>query len=385
MKILLTGAHFTTAVATAQELQQYPDVELVYVGRITTMEGDKTKSVESQVLPSLGVKFIPITTGRLQRSFTPYTIPSLLKITIGFIQAFVILLQEKPTVVVSFGGYVALPLVICAWLLSIPILIHEQTLVTGLANKISSFFADKIAVSFKQNLKPGNMNKYILTGNPIRQIFKENNQAKIGLAPIKSELEYKNFFNFAKKKHLPIVVVTGGNQGSHLINQLVEVSLTSLLKICCIIHQTGDSKYQDFERLSKLSTPGYLVKKFINNEMGIVFKSADLVVTRAGINTLLELAFLGKPAITIPIPYLYQDEQTKNALVFQKLGLTQIIWQNEASSEILEKTIKKSLKNLASLTTSAKAASGVVITDGEKRLALEIVLLGQSRFSRGQL
>lgn len=368
MKILLTGAHFTTAVATAQELQKYTGVELIYVGRTTTMEGDKTKSAESQILPKLGIKFIPIITGRLQRSFTPYTIPSLLKIPVGFIQAFIILLQEKPNVVVSFGGYVALPSVICAWLLSIPILIHEQTLVTGLANKISSLFADKIAVSFKQNLKPSK--KYILTGNPIRQIFKENNQKNIGS-------EYKNFFNFAKKNHLPVVVVTGGNQGSHLVNQLVEERLISLLKICCIIHQTGDSKYQDFEKLSKPSVPGYLVKKFVNEEMGVVFRFADLVVTRAGINTLLELAYLGKPAITIPIPYLYQDEQTKNALVFQKLGLTQIIWQDQATGEVLEKTIKKSLKNIISLTKSAVSAREVVITDGEKRLALEIILLSQ--------
>lgn len=367
LKILLTGAHFTTAVATAQELQKYNDVELVYVGRVTTMEGDQAQSIESKILPSLGIKFIPITTGRLQRSFTPYTIPSLFKIPVGFIQALIIVLQEKPDVVVSFGGYVALPMVICAWLLSIPILIHEQTLVTGLANQISSLFADKIAVSFKQNLKAGG--KYILTGNPIRQIFKSN-QKNIGL-------EYKNFFNFARRNHLPIIVVTGGNQGSHFINQLVEVSLTSLLKICCIIHQTGDSKYQDFDRLVKLSAPGYLVKKFINEEMGIVLRSADLVITRAGINTLLELAYLGKPAVTIPIPYLYQDEQTKNAQVFQKLGLTQIIRQEQASSEILEKTIKKSLKNIISLTKSAKDAKEIVVEDGEKRLALEIILLAR--------
>ncbi|QQG43423.1 MAG: UDP-N-acetylglucosamine--N-acetylmuramyl-(pentapeptide) pyrophosphoryl-undecaprenol N-acetylglucosamine transferase [Candidatus Daviesbacteria bacterium] len=367
-KIILTGAHFTTAVATIQELKKYPEVELVYVGRRTTMEGDQTKSVESQILPSLGVKFIPIITGRLQRSFTPYTIPSLLKIPIGFIQAFKILLQEKPDVVVSFGGYVALPLVICAWVLSIPILIHEQTLVTGLANKISSLFADKIAVSFRQNLKTEG--KYILTGNPIREVFKSNHK-NIGE-------EYKNFFNFAKRAHLPIVVVTGGNQGSHFINQLIEERLSSLLKFCCIIHQTGDSKYQDFERLEKFSTPWFLVKKFINEEIGVVFKSADLVITRAGANTLLELAYLGKPALTIPIPYLYQDEQTKNAEFFQKLGLCQIIWQKEASGEVLEETIKKSLKNLASLTKSAQVAKEVVIPDSEKRLALEIILLGRS-------
>src|SRR3990167_5082544 len=158
MKILVTGAHFTTAVAVIEELKNLPagrqeqkDIDIVYVGRKTTREGDSSHSVESQVLPQLGVKFISIITGRLQRAFTIYTFSSLLKIPIGFLQSFFILLKEKPDVILSFGGYVAVPLVIAGWLLSIPIIIHEQTLVSGLANTISSFFADKVAVSFEND------------------------------------------------------------------------------------------------------------------------------------------------------------------------------------------------------------------------------------------
>src|SRR3989344_9001367 len=116
MKILITGAHFTPAVATIEELKKVENEEIVYVGRNTTLEGDRTQSVESKVLPALGVKFIPIIAGRLQRSFTPYTIPSLLKIPIGWIQALYIILSEKPDVILSFGGYVAVPVVIVGWL-----------------------------------------------------------------------------------------------------------------------------------------------------------------------------------------------------------------------------------------------------------------------------
>src|SRR3989344_6300272 len=99
IKVLLTGAHFTPAVAVAEELKKYPNVKLVYVGRKTTLEGDKTTSIESKVLPSLGVRFIPIITGRLQREFTIYTIPSLLKIPIGILQALYIILRERPDLV----------------------------------------------------------------------------------------------------------------------------------------------------------------------------------------------------------------------------------------------------------------------------------------------
>src|SRR3989344_5972341 len=163
MKILITGAHFTPAVAVAEELKKTKGVEIVYVGRKTTQEGDESPSAESKVLPTLGIKFIPLIAGRLQRSFTIYTIPSFLKIPIGFLQAFFIILKEKPDVILSFGGYVAVPIVVMGWLLSVPIIVHEQTLVSGLANKISSLFADKVALSFLDKDRVNE--KTIVTGN----------------------------------------------------------------------------------------------------------------------------------------------------------------------------------------------------------------------------
>jgi len=112
MKILITGTHFTSALAVLEELKKYEDIKLIYAGRNTTREGDSSKSVESEVLPKYGIKFIPVIAGRLQKAFTIYTIPSLLKLPIGFIQAFVIFLKEKPDVILSFGGYVSVPIVI---------------------------------------------------------------------------------------------------------------------------------------------------------------------------------------------------------------------------------------------------------------------------------
>ena len=226
MKILVTGAHFTPALATIEELKKINGVEVVYVGRKTTLEGDNAQSVESEILPSKGIKFIPLVTGRLQRSFTIYTIPSLLKIPIGLIQSFFIVLSEKPDVVLSFGGYVAVPIVFISWLFSIPIMIHEQTLVSGLANKISSWFADKIAVSFSGIF---NKEKFILTGNPIREIVMKTKSKKEAV--------------------LPTILITGGNQGSHVINLAVEQCLERLTRIAGVIHVTGDNRFKDYERL----------------------------------------------------------------------------------------------------------------------------------------
>lgn len=367
MKILVSGAHFTPAVAVIEELKKFGNVEIVYVGRKTSLEGDKSQSMESTVLPLLRVRFIPIITGRLQRSFTLYTIPSLFKIPIGLIQAFYIVLSEKPDVVLSFGGYVAVPTIITGWLFSIPILIHEQTLVSGLANRISSFFADKIALSFKRENLDGK--QFVLTGNPLRsQIF--NPQKNLAA-------EYAKLFATANKEKLAVVLITGGNQGSHVINQVVEDCLAKLTKIACVIHVTGENKFGDFERLEVKQSDRYLVKKWIGSEWGAILSKVDLVISRAGINTLTELAYLGKPAIVIPIPYLYQDEQNKNAKFFERMGLVKILPQFKLSGETLLKNVSLLLNDLKHLKDRAKSAKSVVIPDAAKRLALETILLAK--------
>ncbi|MDD5415814.1 MAG: UDP-N-acetylglucosamine--N-acetylmuramyl-(pentapeptide) pyrophosphoryl-undecaprenol N-acetylglucosamine transferase [Candidatus Daviesbacteria bacterium] len=365
MKILVTGAHFTPAVAVIEELKKFDGAKIVYVGRRTTLEGDGSASPESQVLPALGVKFIPIITGRLQRSFTIYTIPSLFKIPVGFIQALYIILSEKPDVILSFGGYVAVPVVIAGWLFSIPIIIHEQTLVSGLANKISAFCADKIAVSFEPDVFKSE--KVILTGNPIRREIVEISQG-VKLTHPRGGLE------------VPTILIMGGNQGSHIINLAVEEVLNKLTKLAYVIHATGDNKYGDFERLESLGRFGerYLVKKWIGKGYGAILKKADLVISRAGINTLTELAYLGKPALVIPIPYLYQDEQNKNAGYFEKLGLVRILPQSKLSAEALFKNIRVMLSDLNQLIERAKKAKKVIVPDAAKRLALETMLLAKN-------
>lgn len=365
MRILITGSHFTPAIATIEELQKYSDTEIVYVGRKTTREGDSSMSVESQELPKLGVKFRTIITGRLQRHLGLYTILSLLKIPVGFLQAFYIILSEKPDVILSFGGYVAVPLVIAGWLMSIPIIIHEQTLVTGLANKISSYFADKIATSFEgSNGFP--KNKVVLTGNPIRKSIIQPKEVKL-------ESGYSKLFKIAKQKKLPIIFVTGGNQGSRIINLAVEENLKKLLTIACVVHQTGDSEYKDYERLKEFGSDYYLVTKWVGDEIGVLLKNTDLVVSRAGINTLLELSYLQKPALVIPLPI--HSEQNKNSHFFEKLGLAHVLHQKELVKDNLYKKIKELINDLPQIKNQAKKAKEVVIETAAKRLAIETQLL----------
>lgn len=365
MRIVITGAHFTPAVAVCEELKKFQGVEIIYVGRKTIMEGDQTQSAESKILPKLGVKFVPIITGRLQRIFTPYTIPSLLKIPLGFIQSFWIILSEKPDVILSFGGYVAPPVVFAGWLFSIPIIIHESALVMGLANKICTPLADKVALSYNNHHTGGG--KIIVTGNPLRD---EILHPKAGISS-----EYKKIFKEAVKSDLPVILITGGNQGSHIINLCIEESLDMLLKIACVIHITGESKFHDFERFKKIQNDRYLVKKWIGKEWGAVLSKVDLAISRAGINTLTEFSFFQIPALVIPIPYLYGDEQNKNAKFFEKLGLVKILPQPKLSGQALMKNVKIMLNNINHLTKNAEKVQRIIIPDAAKRLALETVLL----------
>lgn len=369
MKILITGAHFTPAVAVIDQLKKIPDVSITYVGRNTTREGDNTQSIESHILPKMGVEFIPIIAGRVQRHFSIFTIISLLKLPIGFIQAFFIVLTQKPNVILSFGGYVGVPVVFAGWLWSVPIIIHEQTLVSGLANKFSSLFADKICVSFDQNHLANN-SKIVLTGNPIR---KEVLEAK-GQIPE----DMKDLFKESKTNELPIIFVTGGNQGSHLINVSVEQVLDKLTKIACVIHQTGDSKHHDFERLADKQSNRYLVKKWIGEEIGEVFEHADLLVSRAGANTLSESAFWGIPTLAIPLPYLYQNEQVKNAKFFESKGLVTILYQSHLSGDNLYEEIKRMFKNLDQLKLQADGAKNLSVQDAAQRIAVETLQLASN-------
>lgn len=364
MKIIVTGTHFTPAQAVIEELKKDPRAEIVYIGRKNTREGDRSPSVESEILPKLGIKFVPITTGRLQRSFTIYTIPSLLKIPFGFLQSLYLLTKEKPDVVLSFGGYVGVPVVVSAWLLSIPVIIHEQTLMPGLANRISGWFADKIALTLP--IKGYPEEKTVITGNPLRKEL---------VGEDKKAVE-----NHAK---LPIIYITGGNQGSHAINLAVKECLPNLTEIACVIHQCGDSKFNDFEDLEQLRKAldypqRYKVSKWIDaKEVGELFRKADLVVTRAGMNTLLEVSYFGKPMLIIPLPV--HKEQSANARYFEKIGSAKILWQKDLTAGSLLKSIKEVLGVLGELEERAKGAREIIIPDAGRRVALETIVLASTK------
>lgn len=332
--LVLTGGHAaTTAVAVIEEIKlQKKDWKLYWIGVKNAIEGKKIVTLESEVLPRLGVRFLSLTTGRLQRKFTFWTIPSILKMPIGFIQSFYYLLKIKPKAVLSFGGFASFPVVINAKILGIPVILHEQTSVAGRANLVCAKFASKVTLARKESQKYFGSTKCIITGNPVMK----------AICKISSQ---------RKPSHDGAIFITGGSRGSQSINDVVEKILKILLSKYKVIHQTGGLDYLKFSEI-KQKLPDALRRNYevfvrVNPlEIGKIYEKSMIIVSRAGANTVSEIMIIKKPAILIPLPISFMDEQTKNAEIARDWGIAKIIKQDKLNPSALMKAINETFNNM---------------------------------------
>ncbi len=354
MKLLIVaggGGHFAPALAVIESLPK--DTDVMVIGRKYAFEGDRAESLEYQTAKKLGIKFVSLTTGRLQRKLTRHSLFSLAKVPVGYFQAVKVLQSFKPDVVLSFGGYVSLPVAFAAKTLAIPLVVHEQILGAGLANKIVANFADKVCVSWKESAQFFPEKKVVITGNPIRKV-------------------QSSTFKIPSDEKLPVLYITGGSGGAHGINVLIEDCLEKLLGKYIVIHQTGAAKeFGDFDRLDakRESLPAelkkrYVVTKFVDpHEVASIMDQADLVIARSGINTIIELLSLGKPSLLIPLPYGQHNEQLTNALFVKQAGIAAVAKQQELSGEALYTRITKMIENIGVYKEQSNAAKKLVIPD----------------------
>jgi UDP-N-acetylglucosamine--N-acetylmuramyl-(pentapeptide) pyrophosphoryl-undecaprenol N-acetylglucosamine transferase len=330
-KVVLTGGHAaTTAIAVVEEIiRRYQDspVEIFWIGVKNAFEGKGVPTIESLHFSKLGIKTYFINTGRLQRKLTLWTIPSLFKIPFGFIHSLFLIANIRPDIIVSFGGFAAFPVVLVGKILGIPSILHEQTAAAGRANLFSAPFASKIALARKESLKYFNSSKSVLVGNPV-------------MTQVLEVLPKE------KMSRTPVLYVTGGSRGSQSINQALEPILQKLLGKFNVIHQTGLLDFHKFESIrNKLPSEvreRYEVYSLIDPmQIDSVYKRADIIVSRAGANTVSEIMAVKRPSILIPIPFSYLDEQTANAVLASKFGIAKILKQDELSPDRLMKEIEE--------------------------------------------
>jgi UDP-N-acetylglucosamine--N-acetylmuramyl-(pentapeptide) pyrophosphoryl-undecaprenol N-acetylglucosamine transferase len=293
--IVICGTHLTPALELINQLKNDPKVSwsIKYIGRKFNSSTDNSPSIESVVIPQNQIDFFSILCGKFDRSFFPNTLRGLPHLFSGLISSIQIISKLKPNIVVSFGGYVSVPVIIASYLKNIPSITHEQTPTLSLATKINSLFVKKVALSFDSQ-SPSSA-KYIVTGNLLRREIFNQKSATFEKLP----------------KNKKILYFTAGNQGSHILSQLLFKLLPSLSEYL-VIH-TG---YQDFEQAKLFSSKYqyYHPFEFIGpSDIGWVLNHADIIISRSGANTSQEIVALQKSSILIPLPVSSQNEQVLNA------------------------------------------------------------------------
>ena len=363
MKLIITGGHHTSALPVINTIQKdHPETAIHWIGHRHSLKGNKADTLEYKQITSLGIPFYELQAGKFYKTYDPIR---LLKIPFGFFQAFYLLLKVRPDVILSFGGYLAVPVVLAAWVLRIPSITHEQTVVIGHANKLISKFAKKLLISWKASAKFFPPKKTVFTGLPLREnIF----------------MSQSNTFNIAND--LPTVYITTGKSGSKIINNVVKETLRELLQFCNIIHQCGEhSLYNyfqelgaEYERIKNDSKGQCFLKTYVlENEIGEVLTKADLIVSRAGAHTISEILALEKPSVLIPIPWVSHNEQYKNAKLIESKGLGKIINEKELSKESLLTTIKESLENLPA--NASSKTTTLIVRDAAQKIVNEVFKL----------
>jgi len=317
-----TGGHLYPGIALAKALKKHDkEMDITFVG---TKQG-----IEAKVLPQEGFPLKTIDSAGLIGKKGVKKLFSLVKIPVGIFQSLAFLVQKKPGLVVGVGGYVSGPLVFSAWILRIPILIHEQNSVPGATNKLLGKIADKIAVSFKESLKYFPQNKTYETGNLIRE---ELCADKKETTPPVSDT-----FN---------VLVLGGSQGAHSINagmvEAIDV-LAEKKNQLHIIHQTGESDCDWVKDQYAQKGMSADVRPFIH-DMAKQYRKAGLIICRAGATTLAEITALGKMAVLIPYPHATHNHQEHNARILESAQAAQMILDKDVSGERLAEAITAAME-----------------------------------------
>lgn len=340
-----TGGHIYPGLAVADELKNYlllknQEINIAWIGCSAGID----KKIVETAIGSNGKKiadsFYGIPSGKLRRYFSIKNFSDIFKIIAGFIKAYFILRKLKPILLFSKGGFVSVPPVIAAHLLKIPVYTHECDFSLGLANRINFKFADKMFVSYEETknkfVNPSDKNRIIVTGNPVRPVFYKTNSDKgfVFLNIDKSDLSK------------PILMVLGGSSGARQINNLVYENIDWLCSNYIVVHQTGlvngdDDKSQEF--VNKYGE-AYKPYNFIYQEMPDVLSCADVVLSRAGANSIWETAVLAKPMVLIPLCGSgTRGDQVDNARFFAEKNAAEVLLGSEATSDNMIKALENML------------------------------------------
>jgi len=319
-KIVLTGGgtagHVTPNLALIPELKK-AGYEISYIGSYN--------GIEKKLIADFDIPYYGVSTGKLRRYLDPKNFSDPFRIVKGFAEAKKILKQIRPDVIFSKGGFVSVPVVRAAASLKIPCIIHESDITPGLANKLCIPVAERVCCNFPETLQYIPEAKSILTGTPIRAELTEGSRSRA-----------KELCGFNDDK--PVVMVFGGSQGAGSINKIIRTVLPKLLANYQVIHICGKDKMDNL----LLNQPGYKQFEYLKEDLKDVFALADVVVSRAGANSICELLALRKPNLLIPLPAAAsRGDQLLNAASFENQGFSLVLREEELDEKIFMETLAK--------------------------------------------
>ena len=317
-RIVLTGGgtagHVTPNLALIPRLRE-DGWDIHYIGA--------EDSVEQKLIAEIpDVTYHAVACGKLRRYFDPKNFSDPFRVVKGVFQASGVIGRLKPNVVFSKGGFVSVPVVYGAKMHGVPVVVHESDMTPGLANKLSTPFAKAVLCTFPEAAKLAGK-KGVHTGTPIREEILHGNRER-GLKR----------FHFSEGR--PVLMVVGGSSGAQAINRMVTQALPELLESFQVLHLCGRGNLD----VALEGTSGYYQCEYLDEEMADAYACADIMISRAGSNTLCEILALRKPALLIPYPKAAsRGDQIMNAESFEARGLSRVLMQEDMTAESLVKGV----------------------------------------------
>ncbi len=355
-KIIFTGGGSAGHVTPNLAIMPYVEIcgyEIIYIG---SKEG-----IEKDIINEKKYKYYGISSGKLRRYFDVKNFTDPFKVLVGLKEAYNIIKAEKPAAIFSKGGFVSVPVVIAGAMNKVPVITHESDLTPGLANKISTPFCSCVCVTFPETLEHIKKNKGVLTGTPIREELLRGDK-----------ITGKLICGFKDNK--PVILVVGGSLGSSFINTKLREMLPKLINEFNIIHICG--KENADEKLRYIE--GYRQFQYVDKELSHLLALADMVISRAGANSIYELLALKKPNLLIPLSKLSsRGDQILNAKSFERQGYSMVIEEEQLTGERLLEAIYELYKNRSSyvkameknsIKNSAEIIAQLILKEAQKNL-----------------
>lgn len=352
-----SGGHFYPVIATAERLsdmrKQGVNLELYYMG---------PEPYNQEELNRVAITYVQIPSGKRRKYFSVLNFFDLFKIFFGFFFAIGKLYKLYPDVVFSKGGYTSVPVVLAAWLLRIPIVIHESDTKAGSANKLAAKFARYIAVGFDEAAHYFPESKVALTGIPLRKAF---------LTPVQNPIA-----ELGLPSERPLLFVTGGSLGAQKINNLILESLDELLPNYTILHQTGTANEEEVRQTSAgliqntdLLSHYFVKGNLTGTQMHLAQSAAALIISRAGTGTIFEIASKGKPSIIIPIPEDVSHDQRTNAYAYARSGAASVLEEANLTDGLLTAEITRIMSDTNAYQSMSAAAKQFAGADAAQTIA----------------